>query len=54
MGSGRLAPSWDRVTLHTDMKSDVGIGLRGLFYTGIDLVVSEEGVSFIAMFEQAF
>ncbi|MEI6890946.1 MAG: hypothetical protein V5783_02135 [Pontiella sp.] len=54
---GRVAPSWNLETLHTDMKYDVGIGIRGMFDSGIgrlDLVVSEEGVSFIAMFGQAF
>lgn len=54
---GRVAPSWDFKELHTDMKYDVGIGLRGMFHTGIgrlDLVVSEEGFSFVAMFGQTF
>jgi outer membrane translocation and assembly module TamA len=54
---GRVAPVWDFDTLHTDMKYDVGIGLRGMFDTGIgrlDLVVSEEGFSIVAMFGQTF
>ena len=55
--AGRVAPSWDIGTLHSDMKYDVGIGIRGMFNSGIgrlDFVVSEEGVSFVAMFGQAF
>jgi len=54
---GRVAPEWDFETLHTDMKYDVGIGIRGMFDTGIgriDLVVSDEGFSFVAMFGQTF
>jgi hypothetical protein len=54
---GRVAPAWNFDTLHTDMKYDVGIGLRGMFDTGIgrlDLVVSEEGFSIVAMFGQTF
>jgi hypothetical protein len=54
---GRVAPTWDLETLHTDMKYDVGIGLRGMFYTGIgriDFVVSEEGFTFVAMFGHSF
>jgi len=55
--AGRVAPSWDIGTLHTDMKYDVGIGLRGMFYTGIGrlaFVVSDEGFSLVAMFGQTF
>ncbi len=55
--AGRVAPSWNFGTLHTDMKYDVGIGLRGMFDSGIgrlDVVVSEEGLSIVAMFGQTF
>lgn len=55
--AGRVAPSWDLAELHTDMKYDFGIGLRGMFHTGvgrIDCVVSDEGTSFVAMFGQTF
>ena len=55
--AGRVAPSWDLGTLHTDMKFDVGVGLRGMFYTGIgriDFVVSDEGFTLVAMFGQSF
>jgi hypothetical protein len=54
---GRVAPSWDFGELHTDMKYDVGVGLRGMFDQGIgrlDLVVSEEGFSVVAMLGQTF
>jgi outer membrane protein assembly factor BamA len=54
---GRVAPSWDLGTLHTDMKSDYGVGLRSMFNTGvgrIDLMFSEEGVTFVAMFNHPF
>ena len=54
---GRVAPEWDFGTLHTDMKYDVGVGLRGMFDSGIgrlDFVVSEEAFSVVAMFGQTF
>jgi hypothetical protein len=54
---GRVAPSWDLATLHSDMKYDFGIGLRGMFYASIGrigLVVSEEGFFFTAMIGQTF
>lgn len=54
---GRVAPSWNMETLHTDMKYDVGIGLRGMFHSSVgrvDFVYSDEGFSFIAMFGQTF
>jgi hypothetical protein len=55
--AGRVAPEWNFSTMHTDMKFDVGIGIRGMFDTGIgrlDLVVSDEAVSVVAMFGQTF
>ncbi|MCK4563663.1 MAG: BamA/TamA family outer membrane protein, partial [Verrucomicrobia bacterium] len=55
--AGRVAPSWDLGTLHTDMKYDVGIGLRGMFHASvgrIDFVVSDEGFAFSAMLGQTF
>ncbi len=55
--AGRVAPSWDLGTLHTDMKYDVGIGLRGMFHASIgrlDFVVSEEGFAVSAMLGQTF
>jgi len=39
------------------MKYDFGIGLRGMFNTSIgrlDLVVSDEGFTFVAMLGQSF
>jgi len=33
--AGRMAPSWDLGTLHSDMKYDYKIGLRGMFYTNV-------------------
>ena len=54
---GRVAPSWDLGTLHSDMKYDYGIGLRGMFHSTvgrIDFVVSDEGVAFSAMLGQTF
>lgn len=54
---GRVAPEWDPKTLHSDMKYDAGIGIRGMFDKGIgrlDLVVSEEQVSIVAMFGHSF
>ena len=55
--AGRVAPSWDMGTLHTDMKHDFGIGLRGMFHASvgrIDFVVSDEGFVFSAMLGQTF
>ena len=55
--AGRVAPSWDLSTLHTDMKYDVGVGLRGMFHASVgrlDFVVSEEGFSISAMLGQTF
>ncbi len=55
--AGRVAPSWDLETLHSDMKYDYGIGLRGMFYASVgrlDFVVSDEGFAFSAMLGQTF
>ena len=57
MEVGRVAPSWDLSTLHSDMKYDFGVGLRGMFHSSVgrlDVVVSEEGFFFTAMLGQAF
>ena len=54
---GRVAPSWNLSTLHTDMKWDAGLGLRGMFGSGvarIDLAYGEEGMNMAAMFGQSF
>lgn len=54
---GRVAPQWDFETLHSDMKYDFGIGLRGMFDRAIgriDFVVCDEGMSITAMLGQAF
>lgn len=54
---GRVAPSWDFSTLHSDMKYDFGVGFRGMFHSSIgrlDIVVSDEGFVFTAMLGQAF
>jgi len=55
--AGRVAPNWDIEKLHSDMKYDFGVGIRGMFDAGIgrlDVVVSEEGLSLVAMFGQTF
>jgi hypothetical protein len=55
--AGRVAPSWDLGTLHSDMKYDFGIGLRGMFHAlvgRIDFVISDEGTTFTAMVGQSF
>lgn len=55
--AGRVAPSWNVDMLHRDMKYDVGIGLRGMFYSSvgrIDFVVSDEEFTFSAMIGQSF
>lgn len=55
--AGRVSPTINLKTLHSDMKYDVGIGFRGMFGTGIgriDLVVSDEGLAFVAMFGHSF
>ena len=54
---GRVAPTWNFETLHSNMKYDVGIGLRGMFHTAIgrlDFTVSEEGFSLVAMLGHTF
>ena len=54
---GRVAPEWDLGTLHSDMKYDFGVGFRGMFNHSIgrlDLVVSDEGFTFVAMLGQSF
>jgi len=54
---GRVAPSWDFEMLHSDLKYDYGIGLRGMFYTSVgrlDIMMSEEGTTFSVMFGQSF
>lgn len=54
---GRVAPSWNISELHTDMKLDVGIGLR-LWAKGlvarIDAAVSDEGFGVAMMVSQPF
>ena len=55
--AGRVAPSWDVGELHSDMKVDIGIGLRGMFHASVgrvDFVVSEEGIAFSATVGQTF
>jgi uncharacterized protein YbjQ (UPF0145 family) len=53
---GRVAPDWDLSTLHTDMKWDAGVGLRGMFGSGVgrlDFMFSEEDFAIAAMVNQA-
>ncbi|MDF7807357.1 hypothetical protein P4E94_07905 [Pontiellaceae bacterium B12219] len=55
--AGRVAPTWNFETLHSDMKYDFGIGFRGMFNTGvarIDFMASPEGMTVAAMFGQSF
>ena len=55
--AGRVAPSWKSDVLYRDMKLDVGAGIRVMFDKSIgraDVVVSDEGVSIIAMVGQTF
>ncbi len=54
---GRVAPEWDLGMLHSDMKYDFGVGLRGMFQSTVgrvDFVVSDEGFSFTFMLGQSF
>jgi hypothetical protein len=54
---GRVAPEWDLKTLHTDMKWDVGLGVRAMFGTAVgrtDFMYGEEGFAMQAMFGQSF
>ena len=54
---GRVAPSWNVSELHTDMKWNVGLGLR-LWAKGlvarIDTAVSDEGLGVAMMVSQPF
>jgi hypothetical protein len=54
---GRVANSWNLKELHSQMKWDVGLGIRGMmrkFVGRIDFAVSEEGGSVWAMIGQPF
>jgi hypothetical protein len=54
---GRVAPSWDLSTLHSDMKWDAGLGFRCMFdkaVARVDLVGSQEQFSIIVMFGHSF
>ncbi len=54
---GRVAPSWSFSELHSDMKWDLGIGLRAMIQKAIfraDVAASEEGARFIAMVSHPF
>jgi len=54
---GRVSPSWNGDTLHTDMKSDVGLGLR-FFAKGIvlrvDVAASQESTRIQMMISSPF
>jgi hypothetical protein len=54
---GRVAHTWNIPELHTNMKWDAGLGLRGMFGTGVarmDFVYGNEGLAIQAMFGQSF
>ena len=54
---GRVAPSWNLSELHTDMKWDVGLGLRAFargLVVRVDAAVSEESVGIQMMIGQPF
>lgn len=54
---GRVAPSWDLGLLHTDMKQDVGVGIRTMINKNIgrmDLAYSDEDWSILFMVGHPF
>ena len=54
---GRVAPSWSLDELHSDMKWDVGFGVRAMakgLVVRIDTAVSEEGLRVQMMVSQPF
>ena len=54
---GRVAPSWNLEALHSDMKWDVGFGVRAMakgLVVRIDTAVSEEGFGVQMMVSQPF
>lgn len=54
---GRVAPEWDFNTLHSDMKWDVGLGIRAWaqgIVIRIDTAYSDEGVGIQMMIAQPF
>lgn len=54
---GRVAPNWDIGLLHTDMKQDIGVGLRTLISNNIarmDIAYSDEDRSILFMVGHPF
>ena len=54
---GRVAPSWNVDELHSDMKWDVGFGVRAMakgLVVRIDTAVSDEGLRVQMMVSQTF
>lgn len=54
---GRVAADWDFSELHSDMKWDLGIGLRAMIQKGVfrvDAAGSTEGFRFVAMVGHPF
>lgn len=55
--AGEVAESWDLDDLHSDIKFDGGISLRGMFYQAVcrlDVAVSDEGSRVVAMYGHPF
>lgn len=55
--AGRVAPSWDLVLLHTQMKTDLGMGVRVMAGNNIgrfDVAVSSEQTTFWLMYGHPF
>ncbi len=55
--AGRVAPAWNGEILYQDLKMDAGAGVRVLFDRTVgraEVVVSDEGFSFIVMLGQTF
>ena len=54
---GRVASEWDLDELHSDMKWNVGLGLRAWakgIVVRVDTAVSDEGVGVVMMVSQPF
>jgi outer membrane protein assembly factor BamA len=55
--AGEVADSWGIEDLHSNMKIDGGISIRGMFYQAVcrlDIAISEEGSRVVAMYGHPF
>lgn len=54
---GRVAPDWDMSELHSNMKWDVGLGIRALasgITVRVEIAAGDEGMALVMMIGQPF